>query len=198
MPPRIGAGQHNHQFGEGGGRMRKSVEETWAHLEARGRRMPRDPKGQPLVPAAMPNYDDDHPSFSFFRTRVHDDWSGLSLPRTYFGRSLVEQASFAGTDLSESRMCWNDFDDCDFTGADLSGCDMRASIFRRCSFAGAVLRGADLRLSTFAGCDFAAADPSGAVAESSGSGARLRDLLSAEQLAAVSWVEVAGPEPPGG
>ena len=104
----------------------------------------------------------------------------------------------AGTDLSESCMCWNDFDDCDFSGADLSGCDMRASIFRRCSFAGAVLRGADLRRSSFDGCGFAGADLSGAVAEDTGSRARLRELLSAEQVAAVSWVESGGPEPPGG
>jgi BTB/POZ domain-containing protein KCTD9 len=178
--------------------MRKSVDETWAHLEARGRRMPRDPEGRPLVPASMPSYDDDHPRCSFFRTRVHGDWSGLSLPRTYFGRSLIERASFADTDLSESRMCWNDFDDCDFTGADLSGCDMRASIFRGCKFAAAVLRRADLRRSRFDRCDFAGVDLSGAVAEDTRSPARLGEVLSGEQLAAVSWVEDAGPEPPGG
>jgi len=129
---------------------------------------------------------------------VHDNWSGLSLPRTYFGRSLAERASFVDTDLSESRMCWNDFDDCDFSGADLSGCDMRASIFRRCSFAQAVLLGADLRRSTFDGCDFTGASLAGAVAEATGSRARLRDLLNAEQRATVSWVEDAGLEPPGG
>jgi uncharacterized protein YjbI with pentapeptide repeats len=148
----------------------------------------------------MPSYDDKEPlGFSYFRSGLEDaDRSHLTMPRTFFGRSWLVRVNFADTDLSESRMCWNDFDDCDFAGADLSGCDMRASIFRRCTFAGAMLRGADLRRSTFDGCDFAGADLSGAVAEGTGSRARLRDLLSAEQRATVSWGEDAGPEPPGG
>ena len=75
--------------------------------------------------------------------------------------------SFAGTDLSESRMCWNDFVGCDFSGADLSGCDMRASKFEQCRFAGASLRGADLRRSSFEGCEFSTADLTGTIAEDS-------------------------------
>jgi BTB/POZ domain-containing protein KCTD9 len=75
---------------------------------------------------------------------------------------------------------------------------MRASIFRRCKFTGAMLRGADLRRSTFDKGDFTGANLLGAVAEGTVSRARLRTGLSKEQLMAVSWVEDAGPEPPGG
>src|SRR5262249_13070869 len=146
---------------------RKSLEETWRYLEAEGERVPRDAAGQPCVPVQMPSYDDaERLGLSYFRTLLEDvDHSNLTLPRTYFGRSLVQRVSFANTDLSESRMCWNDFEECEFSGADLSGCDMRASKFIGCKFVGAVLRGADLRRSSFEGCDFSGADLTGAVAE---------------------------------
>ena len=52
--------------------MRKSIEETWRYLEARGETMPRDPSGRPIVPPAMPSCDDEEPGFSFFRTRAED------------------------------------------------------------------------------------------------------------------------------
>ena len=147
----------------------------------------------------MPRFDDDEPRLGYFRSGLEDeDRSHLTMPRTFFGRSWLVRVNFADTDLSESCMCWNDFDECDFSGADLSGCDMRASHFRGCKFAGAVLRCADLRRSTFDGCDFVGADLSRAVAEGMGSRARLRDLLSAEQLAVLLWAADAGPEPPGG
>jgi uncharacterized protein YjbI with pentapeptide repeats len=160
--------------------------------------MPRDPDGRPLIPESMPNYDDDNPRFSFFRTKVDGDWSGLSLPRTYFGRSLVEGASFADTDLSESRMCWNDFDDCDFTGADLSRCDMRASLFRRCKFIGTILRRADVRRSTFEDCDFTRAQLVGAVADDADFNGCVHDYLSREQQSVMALTDDKGPEPPGG
>jgi uncharacterized protein YjbI with pentapeptide repeats len=162
--------------------------------------MPRHPDGRPVLPDRMPSFDDEAPlGHSYFKSGLEDaDCSNLTMPRTFFGRSWFIRVRFAGTDLSESRMCWNDFDDCDFTGGDLSGCDMRASIFRRCMFAGAVLRGADLRRSTFDGCEFTGADLSGVVAEGTGSRARLRDILSDDQRAAMSWTEDGGPEPPGG
>jgi uncharacterized protein YjbI with pentapeptide repeats len=179
--------------------MRKSLEETWRFLETQHADVPRHPDGRPLIRDRMPSIHDKKPlGFSYFRSGLVDaDRSHLTMPRTFFGRSWLVRVNFADTDLSESCMCWNDFDDCDFTGADLSGCDMRASIFRRCKFAGAVLRGADLR-STFDGCDFSGANLTGAIAESAGPRARLRDLLSAGQQAVVSWTEEAGPEPPGG
>jgi hypothetical protein len=179
--------------------VRKSLDETWRFLESQHASVPRHPDGRPAVPDRMPSYDDEEPRFGYFRSGLEDaDRSHLTMPRTFFGRSWLVRVNFADTDLSESCMCWNDFDDCDFTGADLSGCDMRASIFRRCTFAGAMLRGADLRRSTFDGCDFTGADLSGAIAEGTGSRARLRDVLSVEQRAAISWAEDAGPEPPGG
>jgi uncharacterized protein YjbI with pentapeptide repeats len=147
----------------------------------------------------VPSIRDEVPRLSFYKSGLEDaDRSHLTMPRTYFGRSWLICTNFTGTDLSESCLCWNDFDDCNFAGADLSGCDMRAAIFRRCSFAGAVLRGVDLRRSTFDGCDFAGAELTGAVAEGTGSRARLRELLSPEQVATVSWVEDTGPEPSGG
>ena len=105
---------------------RRSVEETWQRLEADGLDMPRGPDGGPLIPPAMPNYDDDNPRLSFFRGHWEDaDFSALTLPRTYFARSSFGRVDFRNTDLSESRMCWNGFDFCDFRGADLSGCDLR-------------------------------------------------------------------------
>lgn len=179
--------------------MRKSLEDTRRFLESKHSSVPRHPDGRPLIRDQMPSFDDEKPlGFGYFRSGLEDaDRSHLTMPRTFFGRSWLVRVSFADTDLSESRMCWNDFDDCDFTGTDLSGCDMRASIFRGCTFAGAMLRGADLRRSTFDGCDFTGADLSGAVAEGTGSRTRVRGLLSAEQVAAVSWAEDAGPEPPG-
>ncbi len=177
---------------------RKSLDETWRYLEAKGERVPRDAAGRPFVPAQMPSYDDDGPlGFSYFRYRLEDaDNSNLTLPRTYFGRSLLRRVSFTNTDLSESRMCWNDFEDCDFSGSDLSGCDMRASNFTRCRFVGAVLRGADLRRSFFKDCDFAGAELAGAVAEDEIGCAQLD--LTDEQGAVMAWAEDAGPEPPGG
>src|SRR5262245_39094725 len=115
--------------------------------------MPRDPDGRPFVPPRMPHYDDENIGFSFFRHLIEDsDYGNLTLPGTFFGRSLLTRVSFANTDLSRSRMCGNDF-----SGADLSGCDMRASRFEGCKFTGAVLRGADLRRSSFEDCDFAGA-----------------------------------------
>lgn len=172
--------------------MRRSVEETWQHLEPQGYDMPPGPR---RLPPSVPNFDDDLLWFFFFRTLLEDnDLSGLSLPRTYFGRSGFTRVSFADSDLSESRMCRNDFVDCDFTGANLSGCDMRSSIFRGCTFAGAVLHGADLRRSAFEGCRFIGADLSGAVAT-------VMDWcnsLTPEQRQTLSFTEDDGPEPPGG
>lgn len=179
--------------------MRKSLEETWRYLETMHSRVPRNPDGSPAVLNRMPSIYDEEPRLSFFRTGLEDaDRGYLTMPRTFFGRSLFERVSFAGTDLSESCLCWNDFNDCDFAGADLSGCDLRASSFERCSFAGAVLRGADLRRSHFDDCDFAGADLSGAVAAHTDPWLRLRERLSPAQVAAMAWTEDAGPEPEGG
>jgi len=166
--------------------VRKSLEETWQYLEAKGETMPRDPSGCPFIPTAVPNDYDEELGYSFFRTRLEDyDLSHLSLPRTFFGRSELGRVSFAGTDLSESRMCWNDFVGCDFYRTDLSRCDMRASKFEQCRFVGASLRGADLRRSSFEGCEFSGADLTGAIAEKNYGMGRLTD----EQKSGIIWAE---------
>jgi hypothetical protein len=179
---------------------RRSLEETWRRLESVGEKMPRDRDGRPFVPPRMPNYEDKEPlGFSFYgRGGQVEDYSDLTLPRTYFGHSTLTRLSFANTGLSGSRMCWNDFVACDFSGADLSGCDMRASLFKGCRFAGAVLVGADLRRSLFEGCDFAGADLSNAVAEDADFQGCVQDFLTKEQRAVMAWSPDAGPEPPGG
>src|SRR5262249_8870680 len=123
---------------------RRTLEETWRHLRKEGVDLPRR---RPFVPDRMPSHDADPPfGVSFFKApREGAACSGLTMPRTFFGRSTFARVSFRGSDLTESRMCWNDFVDCDFAVADLSGCDMRATRFKGCNFEGAVLRGADLR-----------------------------------------------------
>ena len=96
------------------------------------------------------------PPPSIFRMRLTDalDLSDLSLPRTFFGRSEINQVSFRNCDLHESNLCWNDFLAVDFTGADLSYSDMRSSIFKGVRFAASNLEGADLRRSSFVDCVF--------------------------------------------
>jgi uncharacterized protein YjbI with pentapeptide repeats len=179
--------------------MRKSLEDTWRYLEGDGEDTPRRPDGRPFVPDRMPNFDDEELGLSYFRYRLEDaDNSNLTLPRSFFGRSWFVRVSFANTDLSQSRMCWNDFDGCDFGAADLSDCDLRASRFTGCKFSGAVLRGADLRRSTFEDCDFAGADLAGAIAEDEDFQGCVQDFLSEEQQAVIVWSEGEGPEPPGG
>lgn len=184
---------------------RQSLEETWRHLEAQGEEMPRAPDGRPIVPPQMPSYEDEEPlGFSFFgRDGQVEDYSNLTLPRTFFGHSTLNRLKFTGTNLSGSRMCWNDFLGCDFSGADLSECDMRASTFTGCRFTGAILRGADFRRSYFKHCDFAGAELTGAVAE--GGDLYTEDgyegvqaFLTKEQQAFMTWTEDEGPEPPGG
>lgn len=179
--------------------MRKSLEETWRYLEAEGEETPRRPDGRPFIKEAMPNFDDEKSGFSYYKYRLEDaDNSNLTLPRTFFGRSEFVRVSFANSDLSESRMCWNGFEDCDFTRADLSKCDMRASVFKNCKFLGAVLRGADLRRSSFEGCDFMGADLTGAIAADEDAVGCVQDFLNSEQQAVMVWAPDSGPEPPGG
>ena len=183
---------------------RRSLDETWRHLESQGEKMPRHSDGRPFVPPHMPNYEDEELGFSFFgRGGRVEDYSNLTLPRTYFGHSTLTRLNFANTDLSGSRMCWNDFVGCEFSGADLSGCDMRASTFTRCKFARAVLCGVDLRRSYFKDCDFTGADLTGAVAEGGILYTRsghlgVQDFLKKEQQAVMTWTPDEGPEPPGG
>src|SRR5271170_5636333 len=94
---------------------RQSLEATWKYLENDGLEMPRKTDGTPFVPPTMPNHDDPEPlGFSYFKNGLENaDLGNLSLPRTFFGRSSFDRVSFNNTDLSESRMCWNDFNGCD-------------------------------------------------------------------------------------
>jgi BTB/POZ domain-containing protein KCTD9 len=180
--------------------LRRDLEGTWRYLERQGERMPRDPQGRPFLPPRMPSYDDEEPlGFSYFRCGLQDaDNRNLTLPRTCFGRSLLERVDFRNTDLSESRMCWNDFIGCDFSGADLPRCDLRASLFRDCKFVGTILSHADLRRSAFQGCDFTGAVLTGAVADYHRDEYDLAELLTKEQQAVMDWREDPGPEPGGG
>jgi uncharacterized protein YjbI with pentapeptide repeats len=149
----------------------------------------------PALPERAPRHDDEHLGVSFFRSRLADvPLEGLTLPRTFFGRSEIRGVSFRGTDLSESTANWNDFIDVDFSSADLSRADLRASVFERVSFQGAVLRGADLRGATFRSCTFTDADMTGAKL------ARAFTWLfrlSAAQRGVIDW-QSPGPEPGGG
>jgi uncharacterized protein YjbI with pentapeptide repeats len=148
----------------------------------------------------MPSVADEGPlGFYYYKCRLEDaNNSNLMLPLTFFGRSRFVRVSFANTDLSESRMCWNDFEDCDFSGADLSRCDMRSSIFKGYKFVGAILRGADLRGSPFVKCDFTGAEMAGAIAEDDDAINCVQDYLTDEQQAVMASSPESGPEPPGG
>lgn len=157
--------------------------------------MPRTPEGVPLVPPRRPRFDDEVLGFSVFRTKLVGDWSSLTLPRTSFGRSLVERVNFYDTDLSESVACWNDFVEVVFSSAVLDRADLRASTFQDCSFDRASLVEADLRRSSFFGCSFVGANLSGALVER---GAAWLAAVSDQQRASMTLTDSAGDEPPGG
>lgn len=77
-----------------------------------------EPGSIPPIPHNVPQYDDAEPlGVSFFRTFVGegDDLSNLPLPRTFFGRAEINQATFCNTDFTESNLSWNDFLEVDFT-----------------------------------------------------------------------------------
>jgi uncharacterized protein YjbI with pentapeptide repeats len=131
----------------------------------------------PVAPVRMPRYDDEEPlGVSFFRTEVIDaDLSGLTLPRTFFGRSEIARTSFRDTDLSESSLCWNDFVAVDFSDASLAGADLRASVFEDCRFDRALMTGAVVTRGQIAA-----------------------GALSQAQRRAIDWRDKGGPEPDGG
>jgi BTB/POZ domain-containing protein KCTD9 len=149
------------------------------------------------LPDHVPRSGDDAPlDVSFFRTLIEgEDLSNLTLPRTFFGRSEVNNVRFRNTDLSESNLCWNDFIDVDFSEATLAGCDARASLFSAVSFASADLSHADLRRSRFENCDFSGAEMLGPILTRE-QGASV--TLSEKQKAAIAWTEDEGEQPEGG
>lgn len=149
----------------------------------------------PPMPAQRPRHDDEAPGVSFFRTRLEDDFSNLTLPRTFFGRSEIRKSSFRNTDLAGSNLCWNDFVEVDFTDARLADSDLRASTFRRVKFERCDLRRADLRRSTFEKCSFEGAFLDGAKLTLI---QKLALPLSKVQKAVVTWTLGPGKEPEGG
>jgi uncharacterized protein YjbI with pentapeptide repeats len=157
-----------------------------------------EPGNEPSMPDHLPQPEDGEPlGLSFFRTFVGDavDLSNLTIPKTFFSRSEISNASFHNTDLSESNLRWNDIIDVDFTEAILARADFRASIYTRVNFTRADLRGADMRRAGFEGCVFDGANMDGAVLTRN-QGARLS--LSSAQIAAIAWCNDDGPEPSGG
>jgi BTB/POZ domain-containing protein KCTD9 len=141
---------------------RLSLAETWDLLDEdeTGEPMLRDKDGSPLLPARAPRAG--KPGFGSVEV-YKSGWDGadmrnLTVPRSFFARSLLERVSFQNTDLSESWFCWNDFDGCDFSGARLAQSDMRCSYWKNCCFDGADLTHTDLRGSTFENCTFVGAN----------------------------------------
>ncbi len=172
---------------------RSSYEESCKKLQEQGH---LEQGKIPPMPPRKPRYDDEEPlGVNFFRTKLEGDLSNLTLPRTFFGRSLVTQASFCNTDLSESTFCWNDFDQVDFSDSNLNGSDLRASHFVQTVFRGANLQQCDLRRSGFDGCDFTDADMRGAKLTRADA---QRLALSREQLESIDWQDDDGEEPDGG
>jgi uncharacterized protein YjbI with pentapeptide repeats len=149
----------------------------------------------PLLERA-PSYGDERPQgLGFFKTFLADDsLAGLTIPRTFFGRSEVRAISFRSSDLSESCLCWNDFLDVDFTDAILAKCDLRASNYERVQFTRADLRNADLRRSRFFDCDFTDALLNGAKLDR---GSQLLASLTKEQKVVIDY-QPEGEDPPGG
>lgn len=149
----------------------------------------------PRLPAAMPADDDEVLGVSFFRTFVgNDNFDNLTLPRTYFGRSEIRGTSFKNTDLSESRLCWNDFVEVDFTEATLTGSDLRASVYERVKFVRADLQNSDLRRAAFQDCDFTGANLRGAKLNKD---AKVLKSLAPEQRIGIDY-QPEGEDPPGG
>jgi len=128
-----------------------------------------------------------------------EDFSSITLPGLFVGRTSLLYVSFAGSDLARSTFNWSDFTGCDFSGCNLAGSDLRACTFRDCSFDGADLRDVDLRRSSLKSCTFKSARMAGCklgkVGVLSGLLGGLR--LAADQRAEVDWSDP-GPEPEGG
>lgn len=152
----------------------------------------------PPQPSTMPQPEDEGPlGLSFYRTGFENgaDFSGVSIARTFFGRSEFASVSFRASDLTQSNLRWNDFIDVDFSEAILANADLRASQYVRVKFDGADLSGADLRYSDYEDCTFTGASLEGALlAEDQ------RDKLELDdrQKTQVSWQPDHGSEPSGG
>lgn len=150
----------------------------------------------PPLPRATPRHDDEVLGVNFFRTSVESArLENLSIPRTFFCRCELRDVSFAGSDLSESNLCWNDFIGVSFRSCVLSRSDLRASFYEKCDFSNCDLSGADLRRASFKNCAFAGTIFDGAFLPE-----RLKRecQFSSEQIAKALWTEDEGAEPEGG
>ncbi len=158
------------------------------------------PGDVPPMPKARPRHDDPAPSgVSFFRCELADArLDRVSLPRCFFGRSSVRNVVFAESDLSESVLCWCDYESVEFSGWQLSGSDLRASSCVRTCFANAELRNADLRQSSFRECDFRGAQMQGARLTRTWKWWKWRGVLTREQRGQVDWQASDGAAPGGG
>jgi uncharacterized protein YjbI with pentapeptide repeats len=121
---------------------RKSYEETCRQLVKQ-----EYIEAAPPMLERMPRSDDVEPlGIQFFKSGVDGaDFSDLSLPRTFFGRSKVANTTFRNSNLNEPCPCWNDFIDVDFSEPDLSSSDLRASLYERVLFVGAKLDSLEMR-----------------------------------------------------
>ena len=135
-------------------------------------------------------------TLGFSRTMFKEaDFSNLSIPSTYFDRSLIEKTSFYNTDLSYSALTWNDFIEVNFSHANLRYSDLRASIFQDVKFDNSDLRGADLRRSSFENCSFLNTNMENVILTND---YRKVLQLSEKQLQSIAWTNSDGPEPTGG
>ena len=150
----------------------------------------------PPLPSSAPRYDDEILGLRFYKTGIEQqEWRSLTIPRTFVGRSLVEDASIIDCDLSESVMCWNDFNSVDFSQSDLSKTDLRSSNFIGVDFSGCNLSEADFRGSGLERCSFQGANLDGAILETGWHG----ELpFTEEQKESIAWVDEPGEPPPGG
>lgn len=179
---------------------RLTAEHSFKHIRDSGWDAPDEASA---LPAKMPSVSDTELGLRFFRTCVsNEQFDDLTIPRTFYGRSEIKSVTFECSDLSESRMCWNDWEHCDFRGANLSGCDLRRSTFEYCYFIGTNLTGADLRGARFEKCSFSGAVMRGVKLEKQfrlSRWLRAKALkLSPEQIRDINWVTIVGEEPPGG
>jgi uncharacterized protein YjbI with pentapeptide repeats len=155
-----------------------------------------EPSEIPPLKNRPPRYDDEILGLSFYKTGIEQqEWRSLTIPRTFVGRSLIEAASIIDCDLSESVMCWNDFNSVDFSRSDLVKTDMKSSNFIGVDFSGCNLSEADFRGSGLERCNFQGANLDGAILETRWHG----DLpFTQEQKASIAWVDEPGEPPPGG
>ncbi|MDR2013419.1 MAG: pentapeptide repeat-containing protein [Rhodanobacter sp.] len=151
----------------------------------------------PPIPDHLPQFDDEGElGFSFFRMMVEEgNFSNLTLPRTFFGKSELKNSTFQNTDLSESNLTWNDFIGVDFSFSILARSDLRAALFFETKFISTDLSGSDLRQSSFDSCDFTNAKMKDAILTAA-QGKKLP--LSEQQRSEISWASDDGPEPGGG